>query len=402
MEKSLEVRVLSRPQGAFKVFTMKRLFFTILLLSTVIITVQFLPSHVGASNEGATPSATSSSALITSSDVTKNTIHEGNYYAFNEKVVVSGIVRGDVIAAGGEVQIDGTVTGDLIAAGGDITVSGIVEQNVRVAGGNVLISGRVGRNVLVTSGSLKLLKDSSIAGTLTAAAGEVNIDGTVNGNVDTMTNTLKLGPNLKVNGNVLYIGNDPAEKSGSTQIKGELLQRAVPTNREQKPEPFLFIFYPTSFIWILFEFLSQYLIGLLFVLIAPRQTIAVANIIIERPLRSLLFGVMVLIGVPLLAIILLATIVGIPTGIILFFLYFLAMYLSGIFFVLLLGIKSLRISGMKADNLKLSLAVGLFIFVIVKQILFIGPLFGFIAMLLVLGAMAMFLKEALHRLAGRI
>src|SRR3990172_5548449 len=69
---------------------------------------------------------------------------EGDYFAFDKVVEISGVVAGDVYVMGGQVFIDGEVLGSVLVAGGTCEISGRVGESVRILGGQVRISGRVG------------------------------------------------------------------------------------------------------------------------------------------------------------------------------------------------------------------------------------------------------------------
>jgi hypothetical protein len=77
---------------------------------------------------------------------------------------------------GGNVVVDEAVPGNLHAAGGKITITAPVEGNVRAAGGKVTIDAPVGGDVSVAAGSLALGPNARIAGKLSFRGGRLKQD----------------------------------------------------------------------------------------------------------------------------------------------------------------------------------------------------------------------------------
>src|SRR3990170_1191544 len=87
-----------------------------------------------------------------------------DFFAFGERVEISGTVNGDVYAGGGIVIVDGKVNGDLLAGGGTLTISGSVSQDARVGGGQITITGKVGRNLTIGGGNVELTDPAAKVG----------------------------------------------------------------------------------------------------------------------------------------------------------------------------------------------------------------------------------------------
>jgi hypothetical protein len=198
---------------------------------------------------------------------------EGDLFAAAEEVVVTGSVRGDVFAAANRVTIGGPVEGDLRATAATLTISSSVGEDVLAAVGNLMVlpSARVGQDLVFASGETRLL--GSVAGDLLGRTGSYTKQGTVAGR-ETVT-----------------IEERPAEAPAPT-----LLDR-------------------------LFDALRRYLAILLFggllLWLVPRPTRLAAAIVRERPLPSLAFGLLAVVGwlAILLVLLIVALILAIPLGI---------------------------------------------------------------------------------------
>lgn len=65
---------------------------------------------------------------------------DGQVVSFNGPVVISGDVNDDVLVVDGNVTIDGSVNGDVLVIEGDLRISGEVDNNVAVINGRATVS----------------------------------------------------------------------------------------------------------------------------------------------------------------------------------------------------------------------------------------------------------------------
>jgi cytoskeletal protein CcmA (bactofilin family) len=100
---------------------------------------------------------------------------------------------GDLTIIGGNVTVSGNVGDDVQAAGGTVFIRGDVGGNVRVAGGNVTVEGRVEGNVVVLGGQLTIARGASVGGDVLAAGGQVVMDGDVRGAFKGDGGTVRVG-----------------------------------------------------------------------------------------------------------------------------------------------------------------------------------------------------------------
>jgi hypothetical protein len=108
---------------------------------------------------------------------------DGNLYASGGTVRVEGTVTGDLVAAGGQIQVTGEVQNDLLAAGGTVEVSGSVGGDARLFGGQVTVSGPIGQDLLLGAGQATVTSSGQVGQDLIFGAGQMTLDGPVTGSV---------------------------------------------------------------------------------------------------------------------------------------------------------------------------------------------------------------------------
>ncbi|CAG0949342.1 MAG: hypothetical protein MPEBLZ_02276 [Candidatus Methanoperedens nitroreducens] len=319
-------------------------------------------------------------------------VNDDLYFAGNS-ITVDGVINGDLIAAGSEIKVTGTINGGVIAAGGSIIVTGNVTNDIKAAGGEVRIGGDVGDNVLVFTRNLVLEKNARITRDLTLGAGTATIDGTVNGNINggasdvemngatkgnvtvNISNNIKVSPGATIGGNLEYTAPRPGEISGI--VSGTTTYKETPVRREnfmsRLPGEIL------GYLWLL-------LIGIVSLILAPELTQKISDNISVKPLKNLLWGLLFLIVTPIVAVLLLVTVIGIPLGLILLVVYITLLYISRIYIGLWVGQYVLGKLKQETKSRVLAMALGLIIVVIGINLPIIGGFIHFIIILLGLGA----------------
>ncbi len=277
-------------------------------------------------------------------------IISGNFYVSSSDVVISGKIDGDLIAAGGTVFIDGVVTGDVLVAGGTVAVSGAIGGDVRAAAATVTISGTVGGDVLVFSGTAKIVSGAAVggdviafAGALTveapvargvkAAGGSAVINADVGGNVFVSVNDLEFGERAVISGTATSFGlNPPLIRDGAVFRSGSVEQKEA-----EGADDFRRRF--AQFAWLVagLKFLMAIAsAAAVFAFFKPAAT-HITRYVTSHFFAAFGYGLLAVVGIPLVGILLMASLVGIPLGAMVFALYVSVLLLAGVFGGMALG-----------------------------------------------------------------
>ncbi|MCC2641550.1 MAG: conserved rane protein of unknown function, contains repeat [Nitrospira sp.] len=328
-------------------------------------------------------------------------IVQGDYVAVGPHVEISGTVNGDVYAAGGEVLMDGVVNGDVILAGAKVTLSGTVSQDARIAGARVTVSGSVGRNMTVGGADVHLTDTAKVRDNLLAAAasmrvaGPVGRDARIGAGAVTVSNevardlavaapSVHLTEKAMVGRNFRYWSEDAPSIDEGAVVRGSTTQRPLPDGWTfEGARRGLF---GVRVLAAVVGFLSTLILGLVLLHIYPLFAVRVTAAMRERPGRSLGWGAMALVGIPLVALSFVVTLFALPVGIVLFALYVATVYLSRVYAVTCLGQFVFR---RQPDSSSLTgpFVVGLVLYSILSFIPVIGGLVTLLAVLFGIGAL---------------
>jgi cytoskeletal protein CcmA (bactofilin family) len=214
----------------------------------------------------------------------------------------------DFVAIAPVVDVNAPITKDLLAAGGTIIIQENIGGDVRVGGARVIIEPTfIGGNVAIVAQSVEIKPGANIAGTVKIRAQVVVMDGDILGDAD--------------------IAAQEFTQNGT--IAGTLTYHEVEINKPGSGGISLF--------FRLIGLFGMLVLGLVLVSLWPkiiRTTVAQS---IKNPSKDFLWGLGTLILTPIVVVLLMLTIIGIPLGLILVAGYAIALYISKIMVGIILG-----------------------------------------------------------------
>jgi hypothetical protein len=322
-----------------------------------------------------------------------------DFFTAGNNVHISGVVNGDAYAGGGTVSFDGVVNGDLLVGGGNVHITGKV-NNLRVAGGNVIIDGTVTGNITAVGGDIVIEKDSKIAGSLaaaggnitvyspigkgiTAAAGSLGVSSNVGGDVVAIGSKFNLSSGASVLGDLTYYSQNAPAIAPEATVSGKITHNLPPKKQPNPNAQKAAAFFNTG--WLIFNFLSSLVVGLIALLLGPKIIRQKGETILQKPWQSLGIGVLVAVLMPFIIFALVLTIIGIPIAIGLFIFYLLLLFYIKIFISIAIGIKTFEILGRKV-NIYWAFITGLIIYSLITVVPVLGWLVSLIGVLMGLGA----------------
>lgn len=318
--------------------------------------------------------------------VSENQPINNTVFAYGNTVDIQSNVNGDVFCAGQTVSISGTVRGDVICAGQTVHITGTVNGNVRLIGQDVTLGAPVSGSATIAAQSFTLESKGKVGGDMSVASSSANVNGpvgrdiaagggtvtiasTVGRNVQGNMQQLKFAPGAQINGNVDFTSANSLVKANGATVTG-----TVTRSEPKKPStPTKGTLFALGMGLLIYSFLAMLVTALVIALLFPRPLHAVTNKAMPRPWKALLIGFLASIVVPVVLLILTATIIGLPLALILGLLWLLILLLSGPISGYYLGRLILR----RSQKPLLIMLVG----ATVLLLLYFVPVIGFIVLL---------------------
>jgi hypothetical protein len=283
-------------------------------------------------------------------------VYEDLYLAGGD-IIINAPVYGDLVIVGGTIHINDTVANDILLAGGNVTFNGFVGDDVRCAGGTLHILKNVAGDIVITGGTIIIEKSVTVGG-LIASGGEVTVDGTIINAVRAMAGKFILNGTLmkdldcrsgNITMNGIVMGKSILAASGKISVSDNAEFRntvaywspnRVDFKQSLKSGNAFFDenlrinharWYYLGFnaFWGLLWYLGMAFLMILIIQYLFSSTMRKAgDTVYNSALRSLGYGFLFCVVVPVIAIIALVTLIGVPVGIILLFGYIMLVLLA--------------------------------------------------------------------------
>lgn len=345
-------------------------------------------------------------------------IIDGNFIRFGSNIKIDGAINGDVFVAGSNIEINGPVAGDVIALGSNIKINNAVGGSVRAIAPNVEINGEIERNVWLLSTNVAYGESASTGWDLDVISSVVDIKGKILGNAkihaDQVTlagvitknadfalgrsGKLTIESNGLVSGDLIYRANDQSQleiKDGG-KVAGATERKDVESISGidwKKTFNAANLFFQTIL------FFGLLVIGVIIMSLVPKIMLEFSEVFEKSPAKSLGWGLLYLIGVPIVSLILFCTIIGMPLAVILMIGFIISIYLAKILVGFGIGLwlfNKIKGESKYRGSLIWPMVVGLIIMMIIGMIPVIGWAIKFLTVLWALGALLIVKKDILR------
>lgn len=238
------------------------------------------------------------------------------------------------------------------------------------------------RTLVVVDGNADIA--GSVSHTFVIVDGDATLSGSVEGNVVVVRGTLTLRPAARVAGDVTLVRSDLNRESGAT-VGGDV------TNRSFEWSGWDFVLL-SIYLWISLTIIIV-IAGLLFAAVGGRQLTGSGNLITNQLGGTIVAAIIAGILIPILAVIAMLTILGIPLGLAL-----LIVLIPGLWFFgyLVAGTKlgAVILRRPRSEHPYLAALLGLILLQVIGLIPFLGGVIDLIAGVLGTGALVLYARNA--------
>lgn len=315
--------------------------------------------------------------------VPKGRVIDDDLFVAGSNVVIDGTVNGDVFAFAGDLTVRGNIRGELFAFAGNVTIEDTIWGPARIFSGDIKSGGHIAGNYTLFGGKVRM--NGSLGRDATIKCGEAIISGTVGRDLGLEAKTATVSGAV---GNDAYlrarsltlgklaVGRDLVYKTPAQfDLPAEVVARGKTTWEELRVEKghkthSALRGIKAFFHWI--WFLGALVVGLIVIALSRKQSLVIAETMNTDFWRSLGIGALWLILMPAAAIIVGLTLVGLPVAAFGLFAYVTVLYLSTVFFSLLLGQKIFALFKKPAISPYAALLLGLVIVFLLTLVPFLG------------------------------
>lgn len=170
-----------------------------------------------------------------------------------------------------------------------------------------------------------VIVDGEVSGDAVAVMGDNTINGTVNGNVVAVLGDVRLGPKARVLGDIICVGGGDLTRAPGAVVEGKIIKKSVGkfhvssplqswwTNGLKLGRPLAF---GAGLAWLWIGAACALAFYALLALLFPGGLRRTGDLLVQRPVAVIFSGLLTMIALPLIFVLLLITIVGIPVAVI--------------------------------------------------------------------------------------
>jgi len=353
--------------------------------------------------------------------ITETTVNLGNTNTYFENLYIgagstniSSEVNADLTIIGGETFISSRVTGDVFVAGGAVEFSGQVEGDLRIIGGDVRITGDVIGDILIIGGNVfvdkqaTLLNDVMLIGgdinfqsdsnkRLKVVAGKVFVDGMISGNSEITTQSLLVGSNSDISGNLSYYSPKKFNQQEGSIVTAEINYNKINTIRDTGIIKNTIVNFLNF--WLLLKFITTLIVAFILVHIFKIFSVRVNNILSSSFFKSILIGFLSIFLLPVVILIFFISLVGLPIGLLLGLIFTILMLIAPAVSGVFIGSWIRKVFN-KTNEYVVdfhSAALGVVLYTILQFIPYVGGLVRLIVLIAAFGAMVRFIRKSLFK-----
>lgn len=265
-------------------------------------------------------------SFLSGGEVTVTAQSADDIFVAGGEVALTGASGDHLFLAGGEVSLSEVTAKDVFGASGDISMNGsMIADDVVLAGGSIELStgNQIGGSAAIAGGSITI--DAAIGGDLMVHGGQVFLNGQIGGDADLEGERIKIGPDARITGKLTHktswIDIDPAAviEGGTVALE--------PQDYEDFKDGAIAAAIAASVVGVMI--LIGLVVGVLFLAGFFGGFMRASDEMIRgRTLSTVAVGFLTFVLLPVLVILLMVTVFGIPLAVLLIA-FFIAAYPLG-------------------------------------------------------------------------
>jgi hypothetical protein len=346
-------------------------------------------------------------------DVNANEVIDDTLIVLAKTAVIEGHVVGDALVFANSVSVTGTIDGNLITAAEEVEIEGSVGGSVVTAGQDVYIGALQGSQLYaagrrVTLDAVQLSGDAMLAGSRVDVAGAVGRDVYATGQRIVIEAALQR--DLVITGDDLYVGQNVTVGRDLEAHVDDADDLVVEAGASINGTTNIFDDLDDSrfddvgfYVRKLCMLVAGLVFGLVAFMLVPNMFQAPRELTEQRHwTRAFGIGLACLFLIPIAAVVVALTLIGLPLALFAIGGYALALYLGKLFIAAEIGRRILKLGGRKRSEVAWSLLLGLLILAVLAELPIVGGLLGFVLAVFGLGTVINYLLDWKRRRKNQV
>ena len=335
--------------------------------------------------------------LLEDDEISKDNIEyfDNDIYELKDKINLTKMVNGNVYIIAEEINISSSIIdGNAYLLGETIKIeNSTINGSVYIAGEDISINANI-KDAYIAGDTVKIGEKSIINRNLRVASDKLDILGTIYDNVYSGSDSIYVGDNSKILGELDYSSSEPAIISPTAIVNSQNYTKAEAKEDVENISTDLIkgIVKTVTVFSIIGAVIKALVVAGILVLISNKLIEKNKNAEVNDYLKNAGKGLILLILIPIFAILLCITLIGAGLGVILILFYIVLIYISAVVSSLALASTILKNEDSKCKLYGLTVAISL-VLSLIKLIPFVGGIIMFVFKLIGIGCLFSVFKE---------
>lgn len=328
------------------------------------------------------------SLVVTGGNLNIDSQVDGDLYCAGKKVVINGNISGDILCAAQQIDIKGKVGGSIRVAAQMIDLEGQVMKNATLFAQDITLGNPTVINGDLYTASSNIVFNGKVMKSWAAHAEMIDLNGVVVGNTNLVVNKLSLGKSAVLQSKLNYTSQQDAQVTAGSKL-AQGFNRLTPTTKAALDTQKKFWVMPTTAVKGLdvagkvMGAIWGLIVGAVIVLIFPKWVAKSSALIWDKTGKSALWGLLVWAVAPVLIVMSVITIIGIPLA---FFMGLALFVVAGLAHIVAATAIGHRIITDKKQKLIWVWLVGFLILTVISWLPVVGWLVSLLVLLIGTGA----------------
>jgi hypothetical protein len=334
----------------------------------------------------------STDAFIAVNSLSVNSLVGGELFAAANNLTINKKSDRSIFGVGNVVNINSGSSYDTFIAGNEVTLSGDFAQDVYVLGNDVTLNSNTDIHGDLKIYANRVYLDGKIAGGVEISAGYITSQATIGGNFNTLGSNQLTFKGGSIGNGLSYLNGTMVNGLDTVNVTGDIKVRPVDTSKQNQRT------YSDVLAGLVYAMFSLFILGGALILFAPKKMVEIEEVVLGKWSTHFWRGLLTLIVAPIMAMVLLMTMIGWRVALVVFLFYMLMLLLTTPIAMFIFGGQLMqKLHTKNQPNMWLDLIVGVLVVSIFTALPYIGwalgVIFFFAFSLPTLGAMLFWWRD---------
>lgn len=315
----------------------------------------------------------STDAFVASNSLNVNSLIGGELFAAANNLTINKKTDRSIFGVGNVVNVNNGSGYDTFIAGNEVTLSGDFAQDVYILGNDVTLNSNTDIHGDLKIYANRVHLDGKIAGGVEISAGYITSQATIGGNFNTLGSNQLTFTGGSIGNGLSYLNGTTVSGLDTVNVTGDIKVRPVDTSKQNQRT------YSDILANLVYAMFSLFILGGALIIFAPKKMVEIEEVVLSKWSTYFWRGLLTLIVAPVMAMVLLMTMIGWRVAVVILLFYMLMLLLMTPIAMFIFGGQLMqKLRTKNQPNMWLDLIIGVLVVSIFTALPYVGWALGII------------------------